>query len=75
MKNIESLKYKIAVRGSLSEETAEVIQKMSRDFPADIGCFMPLLLNHIILFPGECCYYGAQELHAYLSGGVFISYR
>uniref|UniRef100_A0A0R3RRL5 mannose-6-phosphate isomerase n=1 Tax=Elaeophora elaphi TaxID=1147741 RepID=A0A0R3RRL5_9BILA len=56
------------IRGSLSEETVAVIQKMSRDFPGDIGCFIPLLLNHIILSPGECCYYGAQELHAYLSG-------
>ncbi|EFO27167.1 phosphomannose isomerase type I [Loa loa] len=56
------------IRGSLNEETVAVIQKMSRDFPGDIGCFVPLLLNHIILSPGECCYYGAQELHAYLSG-------
>ncbi|KAK6108112.1 Phosphomannose isomerase type I family protein [Brugia pahangi] len=55
-------------RGSLSEETVAVVQKMSQDFPGDIGCFVPLLLNHIILSPGECCYYGAQELHAYLSG-------
>ncbi|KAM3717249.1 Mannose-6-phosphate isomerase [Dirofilaria immitis] len=56
------------VRGSLSEETVAVIQKMSRDFPGDIGCFIPLLLNHIVLSPGECCYYAAQELHVYLSG-------
>uniref|UniRef100_A0A915PQG4 mannose-6-phosphate isomerase n=1 Tax=Setaria digitata TaxID=48799 RepID=A0A915PQG4_9BILA len=56
------------VRGSLSEDTVAVIQKMSRDFPGDIGCFMPMLLNHIILSPGECCYYATQELHAYLSG-------
>ncbi|KAL3985383.1 Phosphomannose isomerase type I family protein [Acanthocheilonema viteae] len=56
------------IRGSLGEETVAVIQKMSKDFPGDIGCFIPLLLNHIILSPGECCYYGAQELHVYLSG-------
>ncbi|VDK76999.1 unnamed protein product [Onchocerca ochengi] len=56
------------IRGSLSEETVAVIQKMARDFPGDIGCFVPLLLNHIVLSPGECCYYAAQELHAYLSG-------
>ncbi|MCP9264812.1 Mannose-6-phosphate isomerase [Dirofilaria immitis] len=65
----ETLKSALAVlRGSLSEETVAVIQKMSRDFPGDIGCFIPLLLNHIVLSPGECCYYAAQELHVYLSG-------
>lgn len=70
-RNIKNLKFKSAVRGSLSEETVAVIQKMARDFPGDIGCFVPLLLNHIVLSPGECCYYAAQELHAYLSGGLF----
>lgn len=42
---------------------------MSVDFPGDVGVFSPLILNHMILKPGECCYYAAEELHAYLSGG------
>uniref|UniRef100_A0A7I4YS12 mannose-6-phosphate isomerase n=1 Tax=Haemonchus contortus TaxID=6289 RepID=A0A7I4YS12_HAECO len=56
------------VRGCLTESTVKVIQKMSVDFPGDVGVFSPLILNHMILKPGECCYYAAEELHAYLSG-------
>ncbi|KIH46765.1 hypothetical protein ANCDUO_23179 [Ancylostoma duodenale] len=56
------------VRGCLSESTVEVIRKMYEDFPGDVGIFSPLILNHMILKPGECCYYAAEELHAYLSG-------
>jgi mannose-6-phosphate isomerase len=33
-----------------------------------VGCFAPLYLNHMVLEPGECCFYGTGELHAYLSG-------
>ncbi|VDO83190.1 unnamed protein product [Heligmosomoides polygyrus] len=58
----------VSVRGCLSESTVKVIQKMSVDFPGDVGVFSPLILNHMILKPGECCYYAAEELHAYLSG-------
>uniref|UniRef100_A0A1I7WQI8 Phosphohexomutase n=1 Tax=Heterorhabditis bacteriophora TaxID=37862 RepID=A0A1I7WQI8_HETBA len=59
-------------RGSLTEDTVGVIRKMAVDFPGDVGIFSPLLLNHMILQPGECCYYAAEELHAYLSGGKII---
>ncbi|CAP36419.2 Protein CBG19118 [Caenorhabditis briggsae] len=56
------------LRGAIEEGTVEVIRKMSVDFPNDIGIFSPLFLNHMILEPGQCCYYAAEELHAYLSG-------
>ncbi|PAV75954.1 hypothetical protein WR25_13192 [Diploscapter pachys] len=55
-------------RGCLMEETVRVMKKMNVDFPGDVGVFSPLFLNHMILQPGECCYYAAEELHAYLSG-------
>ncbi|CAK5014801.1 unnamed protein product [Meloidogyne enterolobii] len=51
----------------LSREISTLIKYFKR-FPTDIGCLSPIYLNHIILEPGECVYYGAQELHAYLSG-------
>lgn len=44
------------------------MRRMRIDFPGDVGVFSPLYLNHMILEPGECCYYAAQELHAYISG-------
>lgn len=56
------------LRGAVEEVTVGVIRKMSKDFPNDIGIFSPLFLNHMILEPGQCCYYAAEELHAYLSG-------
>ncbi|KAF1750759.1 hypothetical protein GCK72_017310 [Caenorhabditis remanei] len=56
------------LRGAVEEVTVGVIRKMSIDFPNDIGIFSPLFLNHMILEPGQCCYYAAGELHAYLSG-------
>lgn len=56
------------LRGAVEEVTVGVIRKMSVDFPNDIGIFSPLFLNHMILEPGQCCYYAAEELHAYLSG-------
>ncbi|VDM57973.1 unnamed protein product [Angiostrongylus costaricensis] len=58
----------VEFRGCLTDSTVKVIQKMAIDFPGDVGVFSPLILNHIILKPGECCYYAAEELHAYLSG-------
>ncbi|KAE9548635.1 hypothetical protein FO519_008159 [Halicephalobus sp. NKZ332] len=56
------------VRGSLIEDTIPVLESMRDNFPGDVGCFSPLYLNHMILQPGECCFYAAEELHAYLSG-------
>ncbi|KAL7071119.1 hypothetical protein ACQ4LE_009787 [Meloidogyne hapla] len=56
------------VYGCLNINTIKIIKDMFQRFPNDIGCLCPIYLNHIILEPGECVYYGAQELHAYLSG-------
>ena len=63
-KRIES-----GVRGALIEDTIPVLESMRKHFPEDVGCFSPLYLNHMILQPGQCCFYAAEELHAYLSGG------
>jgi len=41
--------------------------------PGDIGVVIALLLNHVILEPGEALFLGAGSLHAYLGGtGVEI---
>ncbi|KAH7710919.1 Protein C05C8.7 [Aphelenchoides avenae] len=63
-----SKKLSRGVRGCLIEDTIPVLFDMLQRFPGDVGCFSPLYLNHMILQPGECCFYAAQELHAYLSG-------
>ena len=37
-------------------------------FPGDIGGVVALLLNHVVLEPGEALYLGSGNLHAYLHG-------
>lgn len=58
----------VTVRGAVEPCTVDIMRRMRIDFPGDVGVFSPLYLNHMILEPGECCYYAAQELHAYISG-------
>ncbi|KAI6230218.1 Mannose-6-phosphate isomerase [Aphelenchoides fujianensis] len=67
---LAKLKQRISngVRGCLIEDTVKVMEQTWTLFPDDVGCFAPLYLNHMILEPGECCFYAAEELHAYLSG-------
>ena len=37
-------------------------------YPGDIGAVVALLLNHVVLEPGEAVFLGAGNLHAYLEG-------
>jgi mannose-6-phosphate isomerase len=37
-------------------------------FPGDIGAVLPLVLNHIVLEPGQAAFIGPGELHAHLTG-------
>ncbi len=47
--------------------------RLSELYPRDVGAVSALLLNHVVLEPGQAIYLGAGNLHAYLSGvGVEI---
>lgn len=47
--------------------------RLDRHHPGDIGVVVALLLNHVVLQPGQAVYLGAGNLHAYLHGaGVEI---
>jgi mannose-6-phosphate isomerase len=37
-------------------------------FPGDIGAILPLILNHIVLEPGQAAFIAPGELHAHLAG-------
>jgi mannose-6-phosphate isomerase len=37
-------------------------------FPGDVGAIMPLILNHIVLEPGQASFIAPGELHAHLAG-------
>jgi mannose-6-phosphate isomerase len=37
-------------------------------FPGDVGAMLPLVLNHIVLEPGQAAFIAPGELHAHLTG-------
>jgi mannose-6-phosphate isomerase len=37
-------------------------------FPGDVGAILPLVLNHIVLEPGQAAFIAPGELHAHLTG-------
>ena len=37
-------------------------------FPGDVGAIFPLVLNHVVLEPGEAAFIAPGELHAHLKG-------
>lgn len=49
----------------------EILLRLNKEFPRDIGILFTLFLEHIILKPGQCLVMGANEPHAYLKGDCF----
>jgi mannose-6-phosphate isomerase len=43
-------------------------QRLRDLYPGDVGVFAPLILNHVVLEPGEALYVAPGQLHAYLKG-------
>ncbi|AGP31393.1 mannose-6-phosphate isomerase, class I [Corynebacterium terpenotabidum] len=53
--------------------SAGVAVDLAEQYPGDSGVLISLLLNHVVLQPGEAVYLDAGNLHAYLRGtGVEI---
>uniref|UniRef100_A0A671PSP3 Mannose-6-phosphate isomerase n=1 Tax=Sinocyclocheilus anshuiensis TaxID=1608454 RepID=A0A671PSP3_9TELE len=52
-----------------SGSNGELLLRLHSQYPGDIGCFSIYFLNRIMLQPGEAMFLGANEPHAYLSGG------
>jgi len=46
------------------------VSRLYGQFPGDVGCFSPYLLNFLLLSPGESIYLAPNEPHAYLYGGI-----
>ena len=49
-------------------DIVELIPRLNLQYPNDIGCFAPFLLNCFVLSPGESVSLGPNLPHAYLSG-------
>jgi mannose-6-phosphate isomerase len=46
----------------------DAVCRMSADHPGDIGLVCSLLLNHLVLEPGQALFMGAGGVHAYIRG-------
>ena len=50
------------------DDATETARMLSTHFPGDPGVALSLLLNHVVLRPGEALYLPAGNIHAYLHG-------
>ncbi|GAW48464.1 MULTISPECIES: mannose-6-phosphate isomerase, class I [unclassified Nocardioides] len=70
------IRKKLRERTSVSREGTRVFAQTTAlvdRYPADPGVLVTLLLNHVVLAPGEAMFLGAGVIHAYTSGfGVEI---
>ncbi|KAG7661639.1 PMI1 [[Candida] subhashii] len=56
---------------SIDSRLPELIQRLNKQFPNDIGLFCGcLLLNHVALNKGEAMFLQAKDPHAYISGDI-----
>lgn len=53
--------------GKLTDKE-ELILRVEKQYPGDIGVIAAFLLNQVKLNPGEALYLGADEPHAYIYG-------
>lgn len=59
--------------GDKMREERELVKTLNDDFPGDVGVFCTFVLNIVQLQPGEAVFLKANEPHAYLDGGAFVS--
>ena len=53
------------------KELANLVVRLNSQFPDDIGLFVLFFLNHVKLQPGEAMFLCADDVHAYLAGGMY----
>lgn len=49
-------------------EAVELVRRLAAEHPRDPGVLVALLLNHVVLAPGEAIWMPTGNLHAYLEG-------
>ncbi|XP_043718449.1 mannose-6-phosphate isomerase 1-like [Telopea speciosissima] len=49
-------------------EKEQLVLRLEKQYPADVGIMSAFFLNYVKLNPGEALYLGANEPHAYISG-------
>ena len=63
-----ALKWLAEVSAGLPGETWQTVRSLQHSYPGDMGQFMPLLLNVVVLQPGQAMFLFAKTPHAYLQG-------
>jgi mannose-6-phosphate isomerase len=59
-------------RGVFTHKLAKLILQVHSQHGNDVGIFLMLFMNHVVLEPGEAMFLESGELHAYLEGGMFF---
>lgn len=68
---VEKAQSEPAVFDQLAPNLANLILRLNKQFPKDIGLFCGcLLLNHVWLNAGEAMFLQAKDPHAYISGDI-----
>jgi mannose-6-phosphate isomerase len=49
---------------------SELVIRLNKQFPDDIGLFVLFFLNYVQMSPGEAMFLKADDIHAYLSGDI-----
>lgn len=52
------------------QELADLVVRLNSQFEGDIGLFVLFFLNYVKLEIGEAMFLKADDIHAYLSGGI-----
>ena len=52
------------------KELADLVVRLNKQFPGDIGLFVLFFLNYVKLEIGEAMFLKADDIHAYLSGDI-----
>ncbi|KAL3422819.1 Mannose-6-phosphate isomerase 1 [Phlyctema vagabunda] len=52
------------------KELSELVERLDKEFPSDIGLFVMFFLNYVKLEVGEAMFLKADDIHAYLSGNI-----
>ena len=58
----------LADAGEPLRTSAEWVVRLAGKYPADAGVLAPLLLNLVVIEPGQALFVGSGVLHAYLNG-------
>jgi mannose-6-phosphate isomerase len=58
------------IESTSGQTMSELVGRLNKQFPDDIGLFVLFFLNYVQLSPGEALFLKADDIHAYVSGDI-----